>query len=86
MMEDYRAGASIDLEHDRATHKSKLSCPVLVLWGENGLVGRKFDVLNVWKEYASDLRGEALPCSHYLPEEAPGPTTDCLLQFFSPFR
>jgi haloacetate dehalogenase len=50
MMEDYRAGTSIDLEHDRADRSRKLSCPAMVLWGEKGVVGRNFDVLSVWRD------------------------------------
>jgi haloacetate dehalogenase len=86
MMEDYRAGASIDLEHDRADNGRKLSCPVLMLWGEKGVVGRNFDVLNVWQDFAADLRGGALPCNHYLAEEEPELTAQRLLEFFAPFR
>lgn len=86
MMEDYRAGASIDLEHDRADQDRKLSCPVLVLWGEKGVVGRNFDVLSVWRDFAEDLQGGALPCAHYLPEEAPEATAEKLLSFFTRFR
>jgi haloacetate dehalogenase len=86
MMEDYRAGASIDLEHDRADRSRKLSCPVLVLWGKQGVVGRNFDVLDVWRGYAADLRGDALPCNHYLAEEEPQETARRLLGFFQPFR
>jgi haloacetate dehalogenase len=86
MMEDYRAAASIDLEHDRADRRRRLSCPVLVLWGKHGVVGRNFDVLGVWKKYAKDLRGGALPCNHYLAEEEPEMTARRLLRFFTPFR
>lgn len=86
MMEDYRAGASIDLEHDRADKGRKLSCPVLLLWGEKGVVGRNFDVPSVWKDFAVDLRGGALPCNHYLAEEEPELTAQRLLEFFAPFR
>lgn len=86
MMEDYRAGASIDLEHDRVDKGRKLSCPVLLLWGEKGVVGRNFDVLSVWKDFAVDVRGGALPCHHYLSEEEPELTIGRLLEFFTPFR
>jgi haloacetate dehalogenase len=71
--EDYRASATIDLEHDRADvagHK-KLSMPVRVLWGEHGVVGKNFDVLGLWCERAVDLSGRSLPCGHYIAEEAP---------------
>jgi haloacetate dehalogenase len=43
----------------------------MVLWGEQGVVHRCFDPLQEWKQVASDVRGQALPCGHYIPEEAP---------------
>ncbi|GAB2509775.1 alpha/beta fold hydrolase [Nocardiopsis aegyptia] len=72
--EDYRAAATIDLEHDRADAGRRLDCPVLLLWGEHSFVGRHYDVPAAWAEYASDVRGHALPCDHYVPEEAPEAT------------
>jgi haloacetate dehalogenase len=71
--EDYRAAAGIDLEHDRADRAAgrKLSCPVLALWGAQGVVEKCFKPLDEWRRVADDVRGEALPCGHYLPEEAP---------------
>jgi haloacetate dehalogenase len=83
MCEDYRASASVDLEHDRADLAQKLACPLLVLWGERGVVHRCFQPLSDWREVALDVRGEALPGGHYLPEELPGPTGDRLLGFLS---
>lgn len=83
--EDYRAGASVDYAHDAATIAAgdKIAVPLLVLWGENGLVGAKFDTLAVWRDYATDVRGHALPCGHFLPEEAPAETLAALLDFFA---
>jgi haloacetate dehalogenase len=81
MCEDYRAAASIDLEHDAADHAARLRCPVLVLWGANGVVHRCFRPLDDWREVAEDVRGEALPAGHYLPEEVPDATCDRLLEF-----
>ena len=49
----------------------KIACPVLVLWGANGLVGKKYDVLAVWRERAKEVSGKALPSSHWLAEEVP---------------
>lgn len=69
--EDYRAAASIDLVHDEADMDRKIACPVLVLWGANGIVGKKYDVLTIWRERASEVLGKSLPCGHWLPEEAP---------------
>jgi haloacetate dehalogenase len=73
MCEDYRAGASIDLEHDEADIKAgkKIACPLLVLWGAKGNVGRLFDPMAVWRERASDVRGRAMPSGHNIQLEAP---------------
>jgi haloacetate dehalogenase len=80
--EDYRAAATIDLEHDAADADCRIAAPVLVLWGDRGLVGRSYDVLATWREKAVDVRGHALPTGHYLPEEAPQQVADALAEFF----
>jgi haloacetate dehalogenase len=79
--EDYRAGASIDLEHDEADMSRKISCPVLVLWAEKGAMHRLYDVLGTWRERASDVRGKPLPGNHFLPEELPDQTLTELRAF-----
>ena len=78
--EDYRAGASIDLEHDEADAAAgrRLACPTLVLWGEQGFVGQAYDVLGVWRDYADDVRGHAVPGGHFNAEESPGRTLAAL--------
>jgi haloacetate dehalogenase len=81
--EDYRAGASIDLEHDRADGGRKLEMPVLAIWGEQGLIHRRFDVPAAWRERASDVRGQVLPGGHFPAEEAPAETVSLLLEFFT---
>jgi haloacetate dehalogenase len=80
---DYRAAATIDLEHDAATAEAgqRLECPALVLWGEQGFVGRHYDVPEVWRAYASDVRGFPLPANHFLAEEVPGKTLNALREF-----
>jgi haloacetate dehalogenase len=80
--EDYRAGASIDLVHDEADLGRKIACPLLALWGGKGFIAERYDVLAVWRERADDVRGEALPCGHFLPEEAPEETLAALREFF----
>ena len=80
--EDYRAAAGPDLEHDRADLARKLTCPLLVLWGAQGVVGRTYDVLSVWHDRAVSVQGHALPCGHYLAEEAPEETLAALRLFF----
>ena len=72
--EEYRAAASIDLVHDEADLDEKVACPLFVLWGAQGLVGHMYDVLAVWRERAGNVSGRALPCGHWLPEEAPSDT------------
>jgi haloacetate dehalogenase len=81
--EDYRAGASIDLEHDAADADKKIACPLLVLWGEKGVVGRLYEPLAIWREKAVDVTGRALPCGHFLPEEAPEETLAALEAFLA---
>jgi haloacetate dehalogenase len=80
---DYRSAASIDLAHDDETFAAgqKVECPVLVLWGTQGFVGRGYEPLSVWQEYATDVRGEALPTGHFLPEEAPDLVSAALRDF-----
>jgi haloacetate dehalogenase len=80
--EDYRAAASIDLEHDEEDINKKIKCPLLVLWGANGFVNRTYDVLSIWHERGKNVTGRALDCGHFLPEEAPKALCDELLQFF----
>jgi len=71
--EDYRAAATIDLEHDRADRDAgrRVRCPLLALWGAHGVVEKCFRPLDEWRRVADDVRGRALPGGHYLPEELP---------------
>ena len=82
--EDYRASATIDLDHDRAdrTAGHRLVQPLRVLWGAHGAVGQCFDVLGLWRERASDVSGMSLPCGHYIAEEAPALLLEQALNFF----
>ncbi len=81
--EDYRAAASIDLDHDAADADRRIACPLLVLWGAEGFMDRRFDMLAVWREKAlGPVTGRALPCGHFLPEEAPEETARELARFF----
>jgi len=71
MCEDYRAGATIDLEHDKADLDKKIQCPVLALWGSRGAMQPLYDVLATWRERAVRVQGKALPGGHFLPEQLP---------------
>jgi len=79
--EDYRAAAGIDLAHDRADLDRRLACPLLALWGAKGVIERQYPVLEIWRERAASVTGKALPCGHFLAEEAPEETLAELLQF-----
>jgi haloacetate dehalogenase len=81
--EDYRAAASIDLAHDESDMDRKISCPVLVLWGANGLVGRKYDVLAIWQDRATQVSGRGLQSGHWIAEEAPDETLVELKRFLA---
>ncbi len=81
--EDYRAAATIDLDHDEADRDRRVESPLLALWGEKGVVERLYDVLEVWRQYATDVRGRALPAGHYLAEEKPEETAEELVSFLT---
>jgi haloacetate dehalogenase len=83
LCEDYRAAASIDLEHDAADRGRRIECPLLLLWGAQGVVGGLSDPLAVWSDYAADVRGEALQAGHFLVEQRPAETLAALRDFLS---
>ncbi|MEM8957318.1 MAG: alpha/beta hydrolase, partial [Pseudomonadota bacterium] len=77
--EDYRAAATIDLDHDAADAEARITAPLLALWGAKGLVGQLYDVPETWRAKARDVRGAGLPCGHFLPEELPDDTAAALI-------
>jgi haloacetate dehalogenase len=81
--EDYRASAGIDLEHERTDLAAgrKIECEMLALWGAHGAVEKCFRPLEEWQRLATRVRGRALPCGHYVPEEAPEILLSELLAF-----
>jgi haloacetate dehalogenase len=86
--EDYRATFGVDLEMDTKDFEAgrKIECPVLLLWGATGGVGRNHapGPAEIWSRYASNIvDAKALPCGHYLSEEAPKETTEALRAFFA---
>ena len=82
--EDYRAGATVDDEHDAADlGRRRIACPVLALWGEAGIARRAEDPLAAWRPWCDNLRGHGVPGGHFLPEEAPAETLAALEAFFS---
>lgn len=80
--EDYRAAASIDLNHDEEDMHRKITCSLLVLWGERGFINKTYDVISTWEKRAENLRGKALDCGHFLPEEKPEEIYNELKDFY----
>ena len=81
--EDYRAGATIDLDHAAQDGAKKVMCPLLVLWGERGTVGRLEPVMDIWRDKAVNVTGKGLASGHFLPEEVPEETLSEILRFLS---
>jgi haloacetate dehalogenase len=80
--EDYRAAATIDLVHDKKDRGKKITMPLLALWGRQGVIAALFDCLADWREVATDVRGRALACGHFIPEEKPKDLCAELQRFF----
>lgn len=83
LCEDYRASATIDLEHDGAdrTAGRQVEAPMLALWAEQGAVNRCFKPLEEWRRVARQVEGHTLPCDHYIAEEIPEVLLEALLRF-----
>lgn len=82
--EDYRAAATIDLEHDRDHVVNKIPCPIHVVWGEYGVVGQLFRPIEDWQAKCSrPVTGKAVPAGHFIPEQAPEILLEEMLAFFS---
>ena len=80
-LEDYRAAATRDFEDDERDLGARVRCRVLALWGEFGKMDTLFDVLATWREKADQVDGRALPCGHFIPEEAPEELLAMLREF-----
>jgi haloacetate dehalogenase len=84
--ENYRAGRAADLAHDEADRAAgkKITCPMLAIWGgQGGIPAETTGPLATWQEWATNVRGFAIDCGHYLAEEAPEATAKALLEFFA---
>jgi len=83
MCDCFRAGYTIDRDHDRQDRAAgrTIECPTLVGWGETGVVGKLFDVRSIWRRWAPEARFLPLPSGHFMPEEVPEPLTAALREF-----
>ena len=81
--EDYRAAATIDLEHDKKDRNKKINIPIQVLWGKKGVVGKQFNSIKIWKKYTTKkVYGVEINSEHFIPEESPKQTIKHLKNFF----
>lgn len=80
---DYRAGATFDLEADAADRAAgrRIACPTLALWGEAGIPNETEGPLDTWRAWCDDVRGAAVDSGHFLAEENPDATLAHLLPF-----
>lgn len=81
--EDYRAAATIDIDHDDADGGRKLAMPLLTLWAKRGVIETCFDALGLWRQRAEQVEGEALDTSHYMAEELPEDIAASMSDFFA---
>ena len=83
--EDYRAGATLDYQHDQSDRQMgrKIAPPVLVLWGDKGIATSIENPLRIWQNWCDKVTGKALSCGHFLPEEAAEATCEELLRFYT---
>ena len=81
--EDYRASATIDLEHDKKDRKKLLNIPIQVLWGTEGVVGKQFNSLKIWRKYTKNkVYSIGVKAGHFIPEQSPKETIKHLKNFF----
>jgi len=81
---DYRAAATVDLDHDAADIDRKIDCPTLVFWGSNGLMARHFDIAKCWRKRCADARTASLPGGHFFVDQFPERTVSELFGFLPP--
>lgn len=74
MCEDYRASASVDMDEATEDLKAgkKIECPLRILWGAHGIIGKSFNAIQEWKDVSnSTVDGGKVDSGHYIPEEKP---------------
>jgi len=83
MCEDYRAGATIDRQHDMADRVNghKIDAPLFFVWAKNGFPAQTGDPLGLWRDWAHHVEGQVIDCGHFAPEENPEAILKCLIPF-----
>lgn len=85
LCEDYRAGATTDLAHDKADREAgkTIDCPMLTIWGDAGIPSETSGPLAVWRQWATKVEGRAIDSGHFLAEENPDETAKAMIEFFT---
>jgi haloacetate dehalogenase len=80
--EDYRAGATTDLQHDGADRHRKIAARTLVLWGGGGRAAQVPDMVGIWTPRCEHVEGYPIADSgHFIPEEQPAAVIDAIVKF-----
>ncbi len=81
--EDYRAGATLDRDHDEADRAAgnTIAVPMLALWGSAGIPSSGIAPLDIWRQWARDVDGHAIESGHFVPEENPDALVKALIAF-----
>ena len=83
---DYRAAASIDLEHDTADIDKRVECPVLAFYGAAGQMARLFDIPAEWRKRCVDLSTSSLRGGHFFVDQFPRDVARTLIDFLDRHR
>jgi haloacetate dehalogenase len=87
--EEYRAAATLDIEHDKKDREEsrRITCPMLHLWSAGGPLDTFYEkdggALGIWRKWADNVQGQAMKGGHFFPEENPLETTKLLSKFLS---
>ncbi len=84
--EDYRAGVTCDIDHDRADRENghKITCATLVIWGEQFLKSRSGNILQIWNEWSENVVDLPLDCGHFIAEEKPDECATAIIKHMKP--
>jgi haloacetate dehalogenase len=80
---DYRAAATLDLEHDEADLDRKVACRTLVFYGATGTMARFFDIPAEWRKRCAEVHAASLPSGHFFVDQFPQQTAEILLNFLT---
>jgi haloacetate dehalogenase len=87
--EEYRAAATLDIEHDRKDREEsrRITCPMLHLWSAGGPLDTFYEqdggALEIWRKWTDNVQGRVITGGHFFPEENPAETTEILRKFLS---